>query len=180
MTNKEPDTNELDEIKQIFSIEGNTLEDLRLGIQKWYNSLDYNQRDLDATWHTNESKALIKRLGQVLDISDTLFVSIPEDPGFGLKAVKDWTNDKSQDYIQKIRIGKEHIEENKIKVDPPDWEVASTNKYKTERNKKGAYVNYRLSAKLVVKPPTKDTVVFATSNGEDPWDSKSQRSEMKR
>jgi energy-coupling factor transporter ATP-binding protein EcfA2 len=167
------------DMKQIFSVEGNTLEDLRLGIQNWYNSLDSNQRDLDASWHTNESKALIKRLGQVLDISDTLFVSIPEDPGFGLKAVKDWTNDKSQDYIQKIRIGKEHIEENKIKVDPPDWEVASTNKYKTERNKKGAYVNYRLSAKLVVKPPTKDTVVFATSNGEDPWDSKSQRSEMK-
>jgi len=167
------------EIKQIFSVEGNTLEDLRLGIQKWYNSLDYNQRDLDATWHTNESKTLTKKLGQVLDISDTLFVSIPEDPGFGLKAVKDWTNDKSQDYIQKIRIGKGHIEENKIKVDPPIWQVTPFNKCKCEESKKGANINYRVSAKLIVKPPTKDTVVFATSNGEDPWDSKSQRSEIK-
>jgi energy-coupling factor transporter ATP-binding protein EcfA2 len=167
------------ETKQIFSIEGNTLEDLRLGIRNWYNSLDSNQRDLDATWHTSESKVLIRRLGQVLDISDTLFVSIPEDPGFGLKAIKDWTSDKSQDYIQKIRIGKEHIEQNRIKVDPPVWQVTSPNKYRIEENKKGANINYRVSAKLVIKPPTKDTVVYATSNGEDPWDDKSQRSEMK-
>ena len=52
-------------------------------------------------------------------------------------------------------------------------------KYKIEENKKGANINYRLSAKLIVKPPTKDTMVYATSNGEDPWDSKSQRSEIK-
>jgi len=171
--------NILNEIKQIFSIEGNTLDDVRLGIQKWYNALDSNQRDLDATWHTNESKTLIKKLGQVLDISDTLFVSIPEDPGFGLKAVKDWANDKSQDYIQKIKMGKEQIEENKIKVDSPTWQIASDYKYKIEDNKRGANVNYRVSAKLIVKTPTKDTIVYATSNGEDPWDTKSQRSEIK-
>jgi hypothetical protein len=167
------------EVRKIFSIEGNTLEDLRLGIQTWFNSLDSNQRDLEASWHTNESKTLIKRLGQVLDISDTLFVSIPEDSGFGLKAVKDWTSDKSQDYIQKIRIGKEQIENNRIKVDPPIWRVLAPIKTKIEESKRGANISYRVSAQLVVKPPTAGSVVYATSNGEDPWDSKSQRSEIR-
>lgn len=167
------------EIRIMFSIEGSTLEDIRLGIKKWYNELDSNQRDLDAPWHTNESKTLIRKLGQVLDISDTFLVAIPEDPGFGLKAVKDWTSDKTQDYIQKIRIGKEKIEENRIKVESPVWKVSSVYKCKTEENKKGANISYRISATLVVNPPAKDTIVYATSNGEDPSDSKSQRSEIR-
>ena len=167
------------EIKEIFSVEGNTLEDLRLGIQKWFNSLDPNQRDPDALWHTNESKTLIRKLGQVLDISDTLFVSIPNDPGFGLRPIKDWTSDKTNDYIQKIKTGKQHIENNKTKVDPPIWELEPAGKNKIETTNKGATINYRLTAKLAVKPPSKGTVVYATSTGEDPRDNKSQRSEIK-
>jgi len=166
-------------VKNIFSIEGNTFEDLRRGIREWYNTLDSNQRDLDATWHTDESKTLIRRLGQVLDISDTLLVSIPGDPGFGLGAVKDWTSDRSQDYIHKVEMGKEQVENNRIKVDQPVWKVQSSHKTKIEKSKKGATVSYRLSAKLEVTPPAEDTLVFATSNGEDPQDSKSQRSEIR-
>ena len=166
-------------VKDIFSVEGNTLDDLRQGIQKWFNSLDSNQRDLGGTWHTDESKTLIKRLGQVLDITDTLLVSIPEDPGFGLRAVKDWTTDKSQDYLRKMKLGKEEVENNRIKVDQPVWKVQSLNRLKVEKNKKGAMISYRLSTKLKVTPPTKDTIVFATSNSEDPRDSKSQRSQLK-
>jgi len=166
-------------VKDIFSVEGNTLDDLRQGIQKWFNSLDSNQRDLGGTWHTDESKTLIKRLGEVLDITDTLLVSIPEDPGFGLRAVKDWTTDKSQDYLRKMKLGKEEVENNRIKVDQPVWKVQSLNRLKVEKNKKGAMISYRLSTKLKVTPPTKDTIVFATSNSEDPRDSKSQRSQLK-
>jgi len=167
------------EVKELFSIEGNTIEDLRIGIQKWFNNLDSNQRDPDGTWHTNESKTLIMKFSQVLDIRDTLFVSIPEDPGFGLKAIKDWTIDKSQDYIQKMRMGKEQIENNKIKVDSPIWQVTPSSKAKIEENKRGAIVSYRLSAGLEVKTSAKNTTVFGTSNGEDPRDSKSQRIEIK-
>ena len=51
-------------------------------------------------------------------------------------------------------------------------------KPKIEETRKGANVHYRLSARLEVKPPAKDTIVFATSNGEDPREIKSQRSEI--
>lgn len=167
------------EMKELFSVEGNTIEDLRLGIQKWYNSLDTNQMDSDAIWQTNESKTLIRKLGQVLDISDTLLVSIPSDPGFGLRPVRDWTSDRTNDYIQKVKTGKLQIENNKTKVDPPIWEPESGAKNKIETTGKGATINYRLTAKLFVQPPSKGTVVYATSTGEDPRDGKSQRSEIR-
>jgi hypothetical protein len=167
------------EIKAVFSVEGNTTEDLRIGIQNWFNGLDSNQRDPDALWHSNESKALIRKLGQVLDISDTLYVSIPNDSGFGLSPVRSWTSDRTTDYIQKIKVGKQQIENNKIKVEPPIWEIQAGIKTKVEKTGRGATVSYRQSTKLVVEPPSKGTIVYATSTGEDPRDSKSQRSEIK-
>ncbi len=167
------------EMKELFSVEGNTIEDLRRGMQNWFNVLDSNQVDTDALWQTNESKAIIRKLGQVLDISDTLFVSIPSDPGFGLRPVRDWTSDRTNDYIQKVKMGKEQIESNKIKVDSPIWELEPDAKNKVEKTSRGATINYRLTAKLVVLPPSKGTVVYATSTGEDPQDNKSQRREIK-
>ena len=167
------------EMKELFSVQGNTIDDLRAGMQKWYNSLDAYQTDTDSLWQTNESKALIRKPGQVLDFSDTLFVSIPNDPGFGLRPVKDWTSDRTNDYIQKVKMGKEQIENNKIKVESPIWGLEPEAKNKVETTSKGATINYRITAKLVIQPPSKGTVVYATSTGEDPQDNKSQRREIK-
>lgn len=167
------------EIKVVFSVEGNTLEDLRTGIQNWYNNLDSNQRDPDAIWHSNESKTLIRKLAQVLDISDTLYVAIPNDSGFGLAPVRSWTSDRTTDYIQKITAGKHQIENNKIKVEPPLWAIPAGIKNKVEKTVRGATISYRLSTQIEVEPPSKGAAVYATSTGEDPRDSKSQRSETK-
>jgi hypothetical protein len=78
-----------------------------------------------------------------------------------------------------MKIGKEQVENNKIKVDPPIWNIRSSSKIKTEEIKRGKNISYRLSAEFEVRPPLEHTTVFATSNGEDPRDSKSQRSEIK-
>lgn len=167
------------EIKTSFSVEGNTLDDLRVGIQNWYNSLDSNQRDPDATWHSNESKTLIRKLGQILDISDTLYVSIPSDPGFGLAPVRSWTSDRTTDYIQKVKAGKQLVENNKIKVEPPKWGIPAETKNRVEKTTRGATVSFRLSTKLEIEPPSKGATVYATSTGEDPKDNKSQRRTIK-
>ncbi len=161
-------------ICEVFDIEGSAYDNIQRGVSKWFNALDSYQRDSMAGYHTNESKLLILYLGSMTDVEKTFFEDLPASAGFGLGRVKDWTVDKSNEYIEKIRIGKRVIEENELKVE--NAEVSFDGDY---RKTKDGSIIYTEAMKLKVHHPDKTADIYITQNGENPKDPKSERKRLK-
>jgi len=168
------------EVKELFGAEGNTYDDIKDAMMDWYNGLDDYQRDQFGDWHSNESKPIIQSVKKISDISKTLFEDIPASQGFGLGKVSDWNRNRTNEYIQKLREGKKHIEANKIVVNKPLWEIVSPGgSYKTsKKGGKEKYINYLGELKIEIKVPQTGTRVFVTNNDEDPSQSDAQRREV--
>jgi hypothetical protein len=155
----------LGEIRLVFGIEGDTYDDCRAGISKWFNSLDEYQKDLSGKWHTNESQALMRNLGRITDIETTLFVLVPKDLGLG--QVADWTTDKTKDYIVKLSEGLKHVEANAIKVDSPL--VSCLVPGLDLKGQDGKWqVQYSNSASIKIDVPKDGVTVLMSDSGEDP------------
>lgn len=157
-------------ICEVFNIEGSTYDDIQRGVGKWFNALDNYQRDSMADYHTNESKPLILHLGSIDNVEKTFFEDLPASAGFKLGGVKDWTTDKSNEYIEKIRAGKKIIEENELKVE--NAEVSFGGDCKKDKNGSIVYAG-ELIVDLKHKEPT--AKIFITTDGSDPKSTHSQR-----
>ena len=180
--NKDKDTIEFCERKikdkilkgicEVFNIKGSTYDDIQAGISKWFNTLDSYQRDSMADYHTNESKPLILHLGSITNVEKTFFEDLPASAGFGLDKVKDWSVDKSNEYIEKIRIGKRIIEENELRVE--NAEISFDGDYK--KGKDGS-VLYTGELTVHLKHKESKTKIFITTDGSDPKSTYSHRKE---
>jgi len=165
--------------KEVFSATGNTYDDIKDAIVKWYNSLDDYQRDPFGDWHSNESKPLIQHLTEIADVEQTLCSKLPASQGFGLGALKDWTKDRCDEYLLKLKEGKAHIESHKLLVDAPLWEIVKGDSaYQTGGKDNKFQLNYRKTLSILISVPENATKVFVTDNREDPRKVDSQRLEV--
>lgn len=157
----------VEKLIELFKAEGNTDADLKQKINDWYNSLDDNQRDETAGWHSKESKALLQVFKSIADISAAIYVKLPVSFEFG--AVKDWSTNEIEAYINKIASGIDRLEKNKVKVPLP---ILDGRIEKFERiDGKGEIIftfDDKDKFRLSVKPPQPDIVVLLTNNGQDP------------
>jgi len=170
----------IDMFQEAFSAPGSTYDDIKDAIVNWYNSLDDYQRDLYGDWHSNESKPLIQHLKEITDIGETLVSSLPASQGFGLDAVKDWTLDRCDEYLLKLKEGKAHIESHKLLVNAPLWEITGGDSaYQTGGEDNKFQINYRKKSQIEISVPENATKVFVTDNREDPRKRESQRQEIK-
>jgi hypothetical protein len=170
----------MERFKEVFSATGNTYDDIKDAIVKWYNSLDDYQRDSYGDWHSNESKPLIQHLKEITDVEQTLCSKLPASQGLGLGAVKDWTKERCDEYLLKLKEGKAHIESHKLLVDAPLWEmVKGDSAYQTGGKDHNFQLNYRKALQIKISVPENATKVFVTDNREDPRKVDSQRQEVK-
>jgi hypothetical protein len=162
-----------DGLCDIFDVQGNTWDDVADGVRAWYNELDSNQRSTTTTWHNDASKPLAQLF---LDLSNPreLFVDkLPERPSYNYGRVRDWPADLVVDYLAKIRDGVQHIEENKIKVPPPnDPELIGDCRLVKDN------VFFAGPLALRVSHPDPNVRVFVTDTGHDPIVGVKERSEF--
>jgi hypothetical protein len=152
----------LDGICKIFEIEKNTYKNIQDGINTWFNSLNEYQRD-PITYDSKESKALVSHLGSIDSIERTFFKELPTSEGFNLGEVKEWTVDKTNDYLNKINIGKKDVEEHEFSLE--NAEIIISGDY---REPKENYILY--SGKLNVQLTHKDPgiKIYITTDGSNP------------
>ena len=156
----------------IFSVKGNTWDDLADGVREWYNKLDSNQRSTTASWHNDASKPLAQLF---LDLSSPreIFVDkIPERPSYGFGRARDWNADLTKDYLAKIQDGVKHIQENRIRVPSPEAELIGN--YREDNN--NVFFSGSLTLRLSHANPT--VRVFVTDTGADPIAGPRERDEF--
>lgn len=160
-------------LKDIFNAETKTDVDIVDAISTWYNTeLDSYQKDQFNNFHNNDSKALIRKINSIVNQTNFLFADLPEQ--FGLDSFKNWSINKSNDFINKVKAGKKHIEENSS----PVGEIEINTEGKVERDKND--IKYKGEFELEAHTDKDDDIIYYTEDGSDPSDEKSQRKQLKK
>ena len=160
-----------------FEVEADVpvLSDYQGAIETWYKELDDNQRDQFAGWHSGDSKAILRHLGQISDLRETLLEDLPADPGFSLGKVDDWTADRSDDYVSKLEAGLSLITEHRVPVEAPAYEFTDGEIVKESGSKFQKTVNYRGPLTVAIEPDSDSACAYFTNTGDDPRRPDSQR-----
>lgn len=160
------------ELKTIFNSETATDLDIVEAIRNWFNDdLDKYQKDQFADFHNNESKALIKKVNGINDRTEYLFKTLPDL--LGLSQFASWTVDKTSDLINKVKIGKKHLEENTAHISELTIEI----KGRAEIN--DSSIKHKGGFEIEVNSENTSDVIYYTEDGSDPSDEKNQRVQLK-
>jgi hypothetical protein len=163
-----------------FEVEADVpvLSDYQRAIEAWYKELDDNQRDQFASWHSGDSKAILRHLGQISDVQETLLEDLPADPGFSLGKVDAWTADRTDDYVSKLEAGLALIADHRVPVDAPTYEFTAGEIVDESGSKFQKTVNYRGPLTVTIEPDSESTCAYFTTTGEDPRRPESQRRQV--
>lgn len=157
-------------LKEIFSSEASTEDKLMEEVKNWYKNLDEVQRNLDSNSERQDSRELVNFVQQDLSFEDMFLERLAKNL---LGSVKNWTKDRSKNYLNKIRSAKNHIE-NICLVKTPNYNFEGNDILEV-----GNDIYYRKWIKIIVKANVENSYIYLTSNGKDPRSDKVQRIEKK-
>lgn len=161
-------------IQEMFGSKQKVNSSIIEAISKWYGGLDSNQQDHLASWHTNESKPLVIYLKKIdNNLSEVFLERIPASPDYGLRRVTEWVVDHTDEYIERLDRGKQLIEDNRLKVEPP--EVIPTGKCQRQDNQ----ILFHDRVTLLIKPKKPGDRLFIVEGNADPTEPSSNAEEHK-
>ncbi len=165
----------IEEIKSIFDAHEPTLNGINEAINLWLEGLTEIQKSYTNSLHIEESKHLIIHLGKTT-VNEELFMhTLPI--AYKLGPVKTWVTNKCDSYIQKIKVGKNHVEHNLFTVDPPKYNLIGRDVIESVINDASVQVSYTGELKLEIIPDAEHQRIYITSNGQDPKQVSAQREE---
>ena len=164
---------------RIFKAQGITFGSLEQAIEKWYNSLDTNQRDISGSWHNPNSQPLTKYLKNTQNLREVLFDKIPGSNDYGLGKVSNWNINNISIYLDKVKEGLEKIEANRILVDMPILECG--NAEKNDKSPTETVIQYENKKDLMVSVQVAENAseVWLSYQGKDPKESNVQKHKAK-
>lgn len=172
-------------VDRIFSLEFFTVEadvpvlgDYKKALEEWYKSLDDNQRDPLAEWHTDASKAIVRYVKQFSDIMELILETIPSEYGFRFGVVDSWSIDYADSYLSKFENALRRISENAISVSIPEYSVRRGEITNESGNKYQKNITYRGELSIGIKPSSDSQCAYLTTNGDDPRNAESQRQKI--
>ena len=143
-------------IAEIFGAGSHLDLDIQDAMKAWYQGLNEAQKDLVSTYHNNDSKPLIKNTAYA-NIRELLFETLPV--AYSLDEVSSWMTDYVPTYLERVRKGKLHIENNVSQVSPPVVD------YKVPVNQQGNQVSFQ--GELIFRVDG-EGVIYYTTDGTDP------------
>lgn len=167
----------VNQVKKIYSITESSYDAILQKMDEWYEKLsDVQKESMDYyQLHNENSKPLVQFFSKGYSLEDLLMIYMPGDKGYKLAPVKDWTTDKTSVYIQKISLGKKHIEENIFLVEAPEFLVSGTDTKKDTISQSAYRVYYRKKVEITINLSPQHDKLYITSNGDDPTKQESQR-----
>ena len=113
----------------------------------------------------------MKAESNLTNIATFIFETLPET--MGLSKLKDWTDDKVIEYVNKIKNAKKKIDNNKIRVQLPVIKFIDA-----EEDQKTKTIKYSNMLKFQISPGKNIKSIFITDDGSNPKDKKSSRKKI--
>lgn len=164
------------QLKVIFNIDAVTEDGFMERLKKWYEGLTNIQRDFNTNLQDDESEPIARLFGTSFTFEQLFMEQLPGNSGYKYGMVKNWTEDRRENYISAIKHGKQHIERICI-VEIPDYNYDSKNVKKNKLGENDVDLYYNDLITLTITPKATHQYVYLTSNGDDPRKPDSQRQE---
>lgn len=160
------------EISALYGEPTEDIETLKEEFNAWTAGLDEAQKDVLNLLQNNDSKPLARAVSLDLPFATILLENIPSDMNLG--AVKSWTSDKTEDYVQGFKRGKNHIENNVYAVSCPVYEVSGVGIEETEHGKDRT-IMFSGEMEIRVNLGEGNVCYYITTDGSDPSAPDAQR-----
>lgn len=161
----------LKELCTYFQAEGETDEHLKDALKLWLETLDERQKNSYSDFQEQDTRGLLKAESNLTNIATFIFETLPET--IGLSKLKDWTDDKVIEYVNKIKNAKKKIDNNKIRVQTPVIKFIDA-----EEDQKTKTIKYSNKLKFQISPGKNVKSIFITDDGSSPKDKKSNRKKI--
>ncbi|MBZ9688458.1 hypothetical protein G9F72_019190 [Clostridium estertheticum] len=163
------------EIKNIFDAKDATYTEINSAIDKWMEGLAESQKSFMNELQNEDSKPLVMHFGKFSDCEKLFMDTLPESYNIG--KVKNWSINKTDSYVQKIKSGKTHVEQGLYSVNMPQYKLTGKSVYDASLSDVNKEVTYIGKINLEIIPDSENMKIYITSNGSDPKDINSQREE---
>ncbi|MBU3114585.1 hypothetical protein [Clostridium lacusfryxellense] len=163
------------EIKKIFTANDVTYTEINNAISVWMEGLTESQKSFMNELQNQDSKPLVMHFGKYSDCEELFMEILPFS--YNLGSVKNWSTNKINSYIQKIKSGKTHVEQGLYSVAVPEYKLSGKNIYETSSNELSKQVRYNGKIQIKITPDFQNNKMYITSNGIDPQNINSQREE---
>jgi hypothetical protein len=167
--------NFLKEIQKIFNSRDYTYEEINKAVSIWLEGLTETQRSFNNELQNEDSRPLVMHLGKYTDCEEVFMKILPLS--YNLDIVANWAINKTESYVQKIKSGKLHVEQNVYSIKPPKYELIGKELLETPLHDGSIKVSYIGYIKIKIYPDGLNKKIYITSNGCNPTDINVQREE---
>jgi hypothetical protein len=167
----------VNKVKGIFTITDSSYDTILQKLNIWYETLSTVQKEAGDHFklHNENSKPIVQNFGKGHNLENLLMVQLCGDKGYKLSPVEQWTTDKTGVYIEKIRLGKKHIEENIFLVEAPEFIESGMDIRRVTISSSSYKVYYRKKVEITINLSPEHDKIYITSNGDNPTKQESQR-----
>jgi hypothetical protein len=156
----------------LFGNPTENIEELKTSFFEWSAGLDEAQKDVLNQLQNDDSKPIAKAISLDLPFATVILESIPTDMHFG--AVKTWTSDQVDDYINAFKRGKTHIENNVYSVSCPKYTAKGIGVEESE-NGRDRIIKFSGEVDILIDLGEDNVCFYITTDGTNPTDSDAQR-----
>ena len=159
-------------ISVLFGEDTEDIETLKKLFKTWTDGLDEAQKDVLNQLQNGDSRPLARAVSLDLPFVSILLDNIPSDMNLG--AVKSWTSDRTEDYIQGFKRGKNHIENNVYAVSCPVYKVSGVGVEESEQGKERT-IKFSGEMEITINLGEGNVCYYITTDGSDPTAADAQR-----
>lgn len=156
----------------LFGKQTTDIEDLRESFVTWSSGLDEAQKDVLNQLQNNDSRPIARAVSLDLPFSSIILETIPTDLNLG--KVKDWTSDRTEEYVQTFKRGKKHLENNVYAVSSPVYKVDGSGVEIAEQGK-DVKIKFFGSLDITLDLGVGNVYYYITTDGSNPTEMNAQR-----
>lgn len=165
----------LEAVRDLFEVKQSTYSDIEEGIKNWYNNLDAQQKDTYAGWQNGDTKPLILHLKRVDSLEKTFLEQVCS--AYTSRSVQDWATDRVDEYITRLKRGKERIDAHRLKVEQA--KISLEGQHTRQDRNDGVLINFKNDLRLTFQHTNTAVIIYVAEGQADPMNAAASRQRLR-
>lgn len=165
----------LETVRDMFEVKESTYSDIEEAIRNWYNSLDAQQKDVFTPWQNGDTKPLIHHLKKVDSLEETFLEHICS--AYNLRPAREWVIDRVDEYVARLKRGKERIDTHRLKVEQAT--ILVEGQFIRQDQKNEISITYKNDICLTFQHADAAVTIYVTEGQADPMNTDTPRQSLR-
>ncbi len=165
----------LEAVRDMFEVKQSTNSDIEEAIRNWYNSLDTQQTDVHTPWQNGDTRPLIYHLKRVDSLEKTFLEEICS--AYNLRPAKEWVTDRVDEYVARLKRGKEYIDAHRLKVEQAS--ISLEGQYTRQDYNNETSISFKNDLRLTFQHTDTAVIIYLTEGQADPMNANTPRQSLR-